>query len=61
VENNWCDSLDDAVIDNDNRRYSTLAFFLRARYLIDVDCWSEVKGQPSKPGTIAQVIRQKLD
>ena len=27
---------------------------LRARYLVDVDCWTEVRGQPIKPGTIVQ-------
>jgi 2-oxoglutarate/2-oxoacid ferredoxin oxidoreductase subunit alpha len=25
---------------------------LRARYLVDVDCWSEVRGQPIKPGSV---------
>lgn len=60
VENNWSDSVDDQVIDEDNRRYSNLAWLLRARYLVDVDCWSEIKGQPIKPGTIGQVIRERL-
>jgi 2-oxoglutarate ferredoxin oxidoreductase subunit alpha len=60
IENNWSDSLDDQVIDEDNRRYSNLAWLLRARYLVDVDCWSEIKGQPIKPGTIGQVIRERL-
>ncbi len=60
VENSWSDRLDDEVIDEDNRRFSNLAWLLRARYLIDIDCWSEVMGQPTKPGTIACVIREKL-
>ncbi len=60
VENSWSDRLDDEVIDEDNRRFSNLAWLLRARYLIDIDCWSEVMGQPTKPGTIARVIREKL-
>lgn len=60
VESSWCDSPDDEIIDGDNRRYSGLAWLLRAKYLIDVDCWSEVKGQPLKPATIARVIREKL-
>ena len=42
------------------RRYSTLAWLLRARYLVDADSWCEVKGQPMKPGNIARVIREKL-
>jgi 2-oxoglutarate ferredoxin oxidoreductase subunit alpha len=34
---------------------------LRARYLVDVDCWTEVRGQPIKPGTMCRVIREKLN
>ena len=60
VEGNWCDRPQDALIDASNRRYSALALLLRARYLVDVDCWSEVRGQPIKPGTIREVIRRKL-
>ena len=60
VENSWSDSTDDAMIDNDNRRFSNLAFMMRARYLVDIDCWSEVKGQPTKPGTLARMIQEKL-
>ena len=51
VEMSWSDSVDDAYISAESRRYSNLAWLLRARYLVDVDCWSEVKGQPLKPGT----------
>jgi 2-oxoglutarate/2-oxoacid ferredoxin oxidoreductase subunit alpha len=60
VEGNWCDDMDDEIIDETNRRYSALALLLRARYLIDVDCWSEVKGQPMKPNTIRRVLLEKL-
>ena len=60
VESNWSDAPDDEIIDAHNRRYSNLAWLLRARYLVDVDCWSEVKGQPIKPGTIGRVIRDRL-
>ena len=60
VENNWSDSFDHEIITADNRRYSELAWLLRARYLVDVDCWSEVRGQPIKPGTIVRAIRQQL-
>ncbi|HEU0204357.1 MAG TPA: 2-oxoacid:acceptor oxidoreductase subunit alpha, partial [Burkholderiaceae bacterium] len=61
VEGNWCDRLEDELIDETNRRYSALAMLLRARYLVDVDCWSEVKGQPIKPGTIRRVLAAKLE
>ncbi len=60
VELSWCDSMDEEIIDTDNRRYSNLAWLLRGRYLVDLDCWCEVKGQPIKPGSIERVIRQKL-
>jgi 2-oxoglutarate ferredoxin oxidoreductase subunit alpha len=60
VELSWCDSYEDALIDVDNRRYSNLAWLLRGKYLIDVDCWCEVKGQPIKPGSIERVLREKL-
>ena len=60
VEANWSDRPDDAMIDAENRRYSALAMLLRARTLIDIDCWSEVKGQAIKPGSIRQVLLDKL-
>ncbi|MBT3219198.1 MAG: 2-oxoacid:acceptor oxidoreductase subunit alpha, partial [Proteobacteria bacterium] len=60
IEVSWCDDLADEIIDNDNRRYSNLALLLRARFLIDIDCWCEVKGQPIKPGTIERTILNKL-
>lgn len=60
IENNWSDSEADELIDEHNRRYSSLAWLLRARYLIDVDCWSESRGQPIKPGSIVEVARRKL-
>src|SRR5208282_3273540 len=46
IENNWSDNPDDKIIDETNRRYSAAAMLLRARCLVDVDCWSEVRGQP---------------
>jgi 2-oxoglutarate ferredoxin oxidoreductase subunit alpha len=60
IEANWSDRPEDAIIDETNRRYSAVAMMLRARYLVDVDCWSEVKGQGIKPSTIYRVIHAKL-
>jgi 2-oxoglutarate ferredoxin oxidoreductase subunit alpha len=60
VEANWSDRPEDAMIDADNRRYSALAMLLRARTLIDIDCWSEVKGQAIKPGSIREAALAKL-
>jgi 2-oxoglutarate ferredoxin oxidoreductase subunit alpha len=60
IENNWSDDLDGDLIDEHNRRYSSLALLLRARYLVDIDCWGETRGQPIKPGTIIDVVQKKL-
>lgn len=60
IEQNWSDNPDDALIDASNRRYTALSTLLRARYLVDVDCWSQVRGQPLKPGTLVGVIQRKL-
>jgi 2-oxoglutarate ferredoxin oxidoreductase subunit alpha len=60
VEANWSDRREDELIDEDNRRYSALALMLRSRFLVDIDCWSQARGQPIKPGSILQVIRSKL-
>jgi 2-oxoglutarate ferredoxin oxidoreductase subunit alpha len=60
IEGNWSDRREDELIDNDNRRYSALAMMLRARYLVDVDCWTQAKGQPIKPASIAQALRARL-
>jgi 2-oxoglutarate ferredoxin oxidoreductase subunit alpha len=60
IEGNWSDDPADPLIDETNRRYSALALLLRARYLVDVDCWSEVRGRPIKPGTIYAEIRRRL-
>ncbi len=61
VETNWSDDPKDEIIDDTNRRYAALAMMLRARYLVDVDCWTEVKGQSLKPSAIRRVLLEKLD
>jgi len=61
VEANWSDRAEDELVDDDNRRYSPLATVLRSRYLVDVDCWSEARGEPIKPSTVCNVIRQRLE
>lgn len=60
VEGNWSDNPDDPLIDESNRRHSSLAMLLRSRYLVDVDSWSEVGGNPIKPGTVHRVISRKV-
>ena len=60
VESNWSDDPENRLIDADNRRYSALATMLRARYLVDVECWTEVRGRPIKPGVIVEALRARL-
>jgi 2-oxoglutarate ferredoxin oxidoreductase subunit alpha len=61
IESNWSDRLDSEFIDADNRRYSELALLLRARYLVDVDCWSEASGQALNPGKVERILRARLE
>ena len=61
VEGTWGDRLEDELIDENNRRYTPLAMMLRSRFLVDVDCWSEARGQPIKPGNVVKALRAKLD
>jgi 2-oxoglutarate ferredoxin oxidoreductase subunit alpha len=60
IETNGSDRLEDELVDEHNRRYAALAMMLRSRYLVDVDCWSEVRGQPIKPSTICRLVRDRL-
>jgi 2-oxoglutarate ferredoxin oxidoreductase subunit alpha len=43
------------------RRYSQLAWLLRATTLVDVDCWSRVPGQPLPPQMIEEALRSRLE
>jgi 2-oxoglutarate ferredoxin oxidoreductase subunit alpha len=61
VEGGWGDHLEDELIDADNRRYTALAMMLRSRFLVDVDCLSEARGQPIKPGNVVTALRAKLE
>lgn len=61
VEGTWADRpAEDEIVDQENRRYAPLAMMLRARTLVDVDCWTEARGQPIKPGNVVKAIRAKL-
>jgi len=42
------------------RRLAQLAQLLRARTLVDVDCWSNVHGQPIRPGKIYEELRRRF-
>jgi 2-oxoglutarate ferredoxin oxidoreductase subunit alpha len=60
IECNWSDKPEDELIDEDNRRYSALAMLLRSRFLVDIDCWSQARGQPIKPGSIVLAAQTAL-
>jgi len=60
VEINYSDDLKDPLIDEESRRYAQLAILLRAKTLVDVDCWSVVYGHPLQPGMIYKVISDRL-
>jgi 2-oxoglutarate ferredoxin oxidoreductase subunit alpha len=61
IEINYSDRSDAPSITRENRRYAQLAWILRARTLVDVDCWSRVPGLPLSPGEIHEAIIQQLD
>ncbi|MCB1870157.1 MAG: 2-oxoacid:acceptor oxidoreductase subunit alpha [Gammaproteobacteria bacterium] len=61
VEINYSDDPAAPLITPANRRYSQLAWLLRAQTLVDVDCWSVVLGAPLQPGMIHQVLLQRLE
>ncbi|MCB0519002.1 MAG: 2-oxoacid:acceptor oxidoreductase subunit alpha [Saprospiraceae bacterium] len=60
VEINYSDDVNAPLITEENRRYSQLAWILRARTLVDIDCFSNVHGQPLKPGNILERIKMEL-
>jgi 2-oxoglutarate ferredoxin oxidoreductase subunit alpha len=60
VELNYSDDPNDPLITPENRRYSQLAWILRARTLVDIDCYSNVHGRPLRPGKIIEQVKQEL-
>lgn len=58
VEINYSDDVNAPLITEENRRYSQLAWILRARTLVDIDCFSNVHGQPLKPRNILERISE---
>jgi len=57
VEINYSDRLSTPLVSRETRRYAQLAWLLRAHTLMDIDCWSNVFGQPMQPGAIhAEII-----
>lgn len=58
VELNYSDIVGRPLITEENRRYSQLAFYLRAVTLVDIDSYSNVFGQPMSPMRIYRMIER---
>jgi 2-oxoglutarate ferredoxin oxidoreductase subunit alpha len=54
-------SVDEVTGSSETRRLAQLAKILRNRTLVDVDCWSNVHGQPLRPGLIYEEIRRRTN
>jgi len=61
VEINYSDDTSHPFIDEENRRTGQLAALLRARTMVEVDCWSRVPGGPLPPGQIEEQLRLRLE
>lgn len=60
VEINYGDEPDDPYITHETRRYSQLAWYLRAHTLTEIDYFSNVHGQPIMPGIIVKRLKKEL-
>lgn len=60
VEINYSDTVGNPLITAENRRYAQLANVLRAHTLLDVDCYSNVFGQPISPIRIISMIEKEM-
>ena len=60
VEINYSDTVGHPLITKDNRRYAQLAMLLREHTLIDIDCYSNVFGQPITPIRIISMIEKEF-
>jgi 2-oxoglutarate ferredoxin oxidoreductase subunit alpha len=61
VEINYSDKVGDPLITKENRRYSQLSWYLRARTLVDIDCFSNVFGLPLNPGKVLAMINEEIE
>ena len=60
VEINYSDDPGDPFITDENRRRGQLTWLLRATTLVDIDCWTRVPGEPLRPGSIVDAIRERM-
>ena len=60
VEINYSDKSGRPMITRENRRYAQLATLLRSQTLHDIDCFSNVFGQPLGPSIVLQKIKEEI-
>lgn len=60
VEINYSDTIGNPLITPENRRYAQLAWYLRAHTLKDIDCFSNVYGQPISPFKILGMLENEF-
>jgi 2-oxoglutarate ferredoxin oxidoreductase subunit alpha len=60
VEINYSDDPTDPFITDDNRRRGQLCWLLRGQLAQDIDCWTQVPGEPLRPRVILRAIEAKL-
>jgi len=60
VEINYSDNVGDPLVTDESRRYAQLARLLRSQTLMEIDCWSNVHGQPLSPTRIHGEITRRL-
>jgi 2-oxoglutarate ferredoxin oxidoreductase subunit alpha len=60
VEINYSDKLGDPMVTQENRRYAQLAWYLRAKTQCDIECFSNVHGQPMNSGKVLKMIKDEL-
>lgn len=60
IEINYSDNKQNPQYTLDSRRFSQLSWVLRASTLKDIDCYSNVEGQPLSPNRILGVIKDQL-
>ncbi len=60
VEMNYSDEVGEPFITEESRRRGQLAWLLRASTLVDMDCWTRVPGEPLRPGSILDAIRERM-
>ncbi len=60
VEINYSDAEDAPLMNEETRRLAQLAWLLRGHTRMDIDCWSNVYGQPMRPMDIEQELMRRV-